>query len=138
MNSKKQALQRKLESEQAQKQELQVVIRREQDYLRTTLQERLRVIRAEQTALREETETEETQRVTRMEQIVMRLIQEKGVVEERLIQEVNQKQKIVFALEKQKNNITQEIKAKIEEIKRHRRDIQVKLGYKVVEDLMAE
>ena len=83
-----------------------MVIRREQDYLRTTLQERLRVIRAEQAALREETETEETQRVTRMEQIVMRLIQEKGVVEERLIQEVNQKQKIVFALEKQKNNIT--------------------------------
>jgi hypothetical protein len=34
-----------------------------------------------------------------MEHIVARLIQEKDEVEERLIQEVNNKQRIVFALE---------------------------------------
>jgi hypothetical protein len=34
-----------------------------------------------------------------MEHIVARLIQEKDEVEERLIQEVNHKQRIVFALE---------------------------------------
>lgn len=73
-----------------------------------------------------------------METVILRLIQEKDLIEEKLIQEVNHKQRIVLTLEQQKNNITQEIQAKIEEIKRHRRDIQVKLGYKAVDLQLGE
>jgi hypothetical protein len=88
-----------LQDEQAQKQELQLVIKKEQDYLRTTLQEKLQQIRAEQTALRREGQSEEEQRVKGMESVILRLIQEKDQIEEKLIKEVNHKQRIVLTLE---------------------------------------
>ena len=48
-------------------------------------------IRAEQAVLRKEGQSEEEQRVKGMENVIMRLIQEKDQIEDKLIQEVNHK-----------------------------------------------
>lgn len=56
-------------------------------------------IRAEQAVLRKEGQSEEEQRVKGMENVIMRLIQEKDQIEDKLIQEVNHKQRIVLTLE---------------------------------------
>ena len=67
--------------------------------MRTTLQEKLQQIRAEQASLRREGQSEEEQRVKGMESVILRLIQEKDQIEEKLIKEVNHKQRIVLTLE---------------------------------------
>jgi hypothetical protein len=49
--------------------------------------------------LRKEGQSEEEERVKGMERVIFRLIQEKDMIEQKLIQEVNHKQRIVLTLE---------------------------------------
>lgn len=49
--------------------------------------------------MRKEGQSEEEERVKGMESVIFRLIQEKDMIEQKLIQEVNHKQRIVLTLE---------------------------------------
>lgn len=100
------ALKRKLETERREKQELEDSIKREQAYLKDTLQSKLDQIQREKESLMREIESEESERISHLQSIIERILSEKNKLEEMLSLEVRDKQHLVMALENQKMSIT--------------------------------
>lgn len=75
-----------------------------------------------------EIESEESLRIGQLQAVIERILSEKNRIEELLSEEVYQKQQLVMALEGQKSSVTQELRDKVEEIKRHRFMIQKKIS----------
>jgi hypothetical protein len=60
--------------------------------------------------------------------VIERILSEKNRLEELLSEEVLEKQHLVLALEGQRSSVTQELREKVEEIKRHRYMIKRKIS----------